>query len=139
MPWEIGSADEIFDSQNRMVTIFGAHAMNTLAYESIAQFCIEQHTRFDSQAWRRRGAADTKLIAVAAKYLSMTSWFGHEEQLEKIAVDIDASVADDQRFHDELGSIGLDLALFSASVRGGIATRKAPMIKPDRPRVLRAA
>ena len=85
--------------------------MNTQAYESIAQFCVEQHGRFDPQAWKRRGAADRKLVAVAAKYLSMTSWFGHEEQLEQIAVDIDSALADDTQFNRELGSIGFDLAL----------------------------
>ncbi len=100
--------------------------MNTQAYESIAQFCVEQHVRFDPQAWRRRGAADRKLVAVAAKYLSMTSWFGHEDQLERIAMDIDAAVSDSKEFNRELGSIGLDLARFSASIRCGIAARKAP-------------
>jgi hypothetical protein len=100
--------------------------MNSQAYESIAQFCVEQHTRFDPQAWRRRGAADRKLVAVAAKYLSMTSWFGHEDQLERIAVDIDAGLADSGEFNRELGSIGLDLARFSASVRCGIAARTLP-------------
>ncbi len=100
--------------------------MNTQAYESIAQFCVEQHVNFDPQAWRRRGAADRKLVAVAAKYLSMTSWFGHEDQLERIAEDVDASVSDTNEFNRELGSIGLDLARFSATVRCGIAARKAP-------------
>jgi len=103
--------------------------MNTQAYESIAQFCVEQHGRFDPLAWKRRGAADRKLVAVAAKYLSMTSWFGHEDQLERIAVDIDSALADDTRFNRELGSIGLDLALFSASVRCGIASQRAPIPK----------
>ncbi len=56
----------------------------------------------------------------------MTSWFGHEDQLEQIAVDIDAALAEDGQFNRELGSIGLDLALFSAAVRCGIASRKAP-------------
>ena len=100
--------------------------MNSQAYESIAQFCVEQHGRFDPYAWKRRSVADRKLVAVTAKYLSMTSWFGHEDHLERIAVDIDAGLADDREFNKELGSIGLDLALFSASVRGGIASRKAP-------------
>ena len=107
--------------------------MNTQAYESIAQFCVEQHDRFDSQAWKRRSVADRRLVAVAAKYLSMTSWFGHEDQLEQIAVDIDAALAEDGQFNRELGSIGLDLALFSATVRCGIASRKAPVSKPAPP------
>ena len=111
--------------------------MNNQAYESIAQFCVEQHTRFDPQAWRRRGAADRKLVAVAAKYLSMTSWFGYEEQLERIAVDIDAGVADSQEFNRELGSIGLDLALFSASVRCGIASRRQPPAQSKKPVLVR--
>jgi hypothetical protein len=105
--------------------------MNTQAYESIAQFCVEQHGRFDAQAWKRRGAADRKLVAVAAKYLSMTSWFGHEDQLERIAVDIDSGLADDSQFNRELGSMGFDLALFSASVRCGIASRR-PVPAPTR-------
>ena len=100
--------------------------MNSQAYESIAQFCVEQHGRFDPQAWRRRSVADRKLVAVAAKYLSMTSWFGHGDELERIAVGIDANLADHAEFNRELGSIGLDLALFSASVRCGIATRDQP-------------
>jgi hypothetical protein len=100
--------------------------MNNEAYESIAQFCMTQHRNFDAKAWKRRSAADRKLVAVAAKYLSMTSWFGHEEELERIAEDIEPCLADSTEFNRELNAIGLDLALFSASVRCGIATRKAP-------------
>ena len=118
--------------------------MNTQAYESIAQFCVEQHGRFDPQAWKRRSVADWKLVAVAAKYLSMTSWFGHEDQLERIAVDIDAGVSDSSEFNREMGLIGLDLALFSATVRCAIAARKIPAppskkVSPLRPRTLRSA
>lgn len=115
--------------------------MNTQAYESIAQFCVQQHVRFDPAAWRRRAAADRKLVAVAAKYLSMTSWYGHEDELEAIAIDIDTAVADDTEFHRELGSIGFDLALFSATVRCGIASLKAPLVqrKVLAPRPLLAA
>jgi hypothetical protein len=103
--------------------------MNTQAYESIAQFCVEQYGRFDAQAWKRRGAADRKLVAVAAKYLSMTSWFGYESELEHISKEIDGGLADSTEFNRELGAIGLDLALFSASVRCGIAARKYPQLK----------
>ena len=112
--------------------------MNTQAYESIAQFCVEQHGSFDPHAWKRRSVADRKLVAVTAKYLSMTSWFGHEDHLERIAVDIDAGLADDMEFNRELGSIGLDLALFSASVRCGIAARKQPQ-RPSRDKAALAA
>ena len=103
--------------------------MNTQAYESIAQFCVEQYDKFDPQAWKRRSVADRKLIAVAAKYLSMTSWFGYESELEQIADEIDAALADSAEFNRELAAIGLDLALFSASVRCGIAAKKTPLLR----------
>lgn len=98
--------------------------MDTKAYASMAQFCVEQHEKFDARAWKRRGSADRKLVALTARYLSMTSWFGHEDQLERIAVEIDAAVADPSRFNRELGAIGFDLAQFSMSVRGRIAARR---------------
>jgi hypothetical protein len=106
--------------------------MNTQAYESIAQFCVEQYSRFDPQAWKRRSVADRKLVAVAAKYLSMTSWFGYETELEQIAEEIDSGLVDTAEFNRELGAIGFDLALFSASVRCGIASKKIPA-PPPRP------
>jgi len=98
--------------------------MDAQAYRSITQFCVDQHGKFDALAWKRRSAADRKLVAAAAKYLSMTSWFGYEDQLERIAMDIDASFASGSDFNRELGAIGFDLALFSASVRYGIAARR---------------
>lgn len=107
--------------------------MNTQAYESIAQFCVEQYGNFDPQAWKRRSVADRKLVAVAAKYLSMTSWFGYESELEQIADEIDIALADSAEFNRELGAIGLDLALFSASVRCGIAVRKTPILQARAP------
>lgn len=116
--------------------------MNTQAYESIAQFCVDQHGRFDPQTWRRRGAVDRKLVAVAAKYLSMTSWYGYEDELDQIAVEIDPTLADDSKFNRELGSIDLDLARFSAAVRCGIAARKLPQPElkkaPMRPALMAA-
>ena len=104
--------------------------MNTQAYESIAQFCVEQYSRFDPQAWKRRSVADRKLVAVAAKYLSMTSWFGYETELEQLAGEIDSALVDTAEFNRELGAIGFDLALFSASVRCGIAARKTKSAVP---------
>ena len=100
--------------------------MDTQAYDSIVQFCVEQHVNFDVQAWRRRSAADRKLIAVTAKYLSMTSWFGHEDQLERLAVEFDPCLVDSSEFDRESGAIGFNLAFFSSAVRFGIAARKAP-------------
>ena len=40
----------------------------------------------------------------------MTSWFGHMDQLERIAVDIDASLASSTGFNRELEAVGFDLS-----------------------------
>ena len=64
----------------------------------------------------------------------MTSWFGYGSELEGIAKEIDKSLVDNTEFNRELGAIGLDLALFSASVRCGIASRKSPLPSARRER-----
>lgn len=100
--------------------------MDTQAYDSIIQFCVDQHAKFDAQAWKRRGNADRKLVALTANYLSMTSWFGYEDQLKRIAGDIDGSLSNSDEFNREMDAIGFDLALFAASVRGAIAVKNTP-------------
>ena len=94
--------------------------MDKLALDSLAQFCAEQQRSFDPEAWIDRTAVDGKGIAVVAKYLSMTSWYGHEEQLEGIA----AGISDLAGFHRELQAAGLDLTKLSATLRQSIALRQ---------------
>lgn len=92
--------------------------------DSLVQFCIHQRFVFDAGAWRRRGAADGKVIALTAKYLSMTSWFGREDELERIARELDAAVVGASEFQREVRAIGLDLGYISARVRFGIAEQQ---------------
>ncbi len=109
--------------------------MHTQSLDSIAHFCIDQYSAFDANAWIRRGTADAKLVAVAAKYLSMTSWFGNKAALERIATQIDADMASSTKFNRELRAIGLDhLAFFSETVRCGITAEKlsCPSIRARR-------
>ena len=88
--------------------------------ESLAQFCIAQRDAFNSDDWYARFNVDSKAVALAAKYLSMTSWYGHEDELEQIAVSMDAF---DNGYGPlrESRAIGFDLLHFSYTVRSGIA------------------
>jgi hypothetical protein len=99
--------------------------MDRQALGSLAHFCASQQERFDPRAWIRQGAADPKAYAVAAKYLSMTSWFGHEEDLERIAMALCPTLAVREGFDRELRSTGLDLQYFSSAIRYRIALRGA--------------
>lgn len=87
----------------------------------LARFFIEQHFEFQSATWPSAGEPESDLYRIAAHYLSMTSWYGHEEELERIAETARRSPTCSLGLHREAESLGLDLAYFSASVRSGIA------------------
>jgi hypothetical protein len=88
--------------------------------DSLAQFCIAQRDAFNRDDWYARFNVDRKAVALAARYLSMTSWYGHEEELEQIAVATDA-FDNSYGLHRESQAIGFDLPHFSYTVRSGIA------------------
>lgn len=95
------------------------------AAKSLAQFCIAQRSAFDAGQWLARRQIDGKAVALAAKYLSMTSWYGHEEELERIAVAIYARGVGDDALFSESKSQDFDLPYFSTTVRLGVAQLRA--------------
>lgn len=97
--------------------------MNKPDAEALAQFCIDQHDAFAADAWLRRGINDNA-STVAAMYLSMTSWYGHEEELERIATCARDAHANGAAFQRAVQSSGLNLVHFSATVRRGIALKR---------------
>ena len=90
-------------------------------FDSLALFCADQFSPFDPAAWLGKSAIDGKVLALAARYLSMTSWYGHEEELERIAARSDENILSISAFHREAQAIGLDLTSLSAKVRRKIA------------------
>ena len=101
-------------------------------YDALAQFCADQFARFDPQQWLKRIPVDGRLLALAAKYLSMTSWYGYEEHLESIAAQADEMTASAVGFNSESQALGFDLASFSISVRCAIAARQKKCPAPCR-------
>jgi hypothetical protein len=87
----------------------------------LAQFCIAQRSDFDPDEWYRRFDADAGAIALVAKYLSMTSWYGHDEELERIAAKMHVAAADNSSWlFREAKAIDFDLLYFSIKLRIGI-------------------
>jgi hypothetical protein len=99
--------------------------MDKQASGTLANFCASQQATFDARAWLSQGTADPKAYAVAAKYLSMTSWYGHEEELERVATQLCPALAVREGFDRELRLTGVDLQYFSSSIRYRIALRGA--------------
>lgn len=103
--------------------------MNPSGIESLAQFCAEQFSTFDLDAWIDRSSIDCKAVAVAAKYLSMTSWYGHEDELERFATWNDSKIISISCFHREAQAIGLSLTSLSARVRLKIALQRQTFVR----------
>jgi len=85
--------------------------------EQLTQFCTDQRTAFDPQLWRTNDRLDARLLAVTAHYLSMTSWYGHELELELIAEELLPGITDKRRFNTELSELGMDIRYLSATIR----------------------
>lgn len=93
--------------------------METRTTESLAQFCIAQRSAFDCDDWYLRFASDGEAVALAARYLSLTDWYGHEEELERIASKMHFFVDTGCSLYRESQVIGFDLPYFSARVHPG--------------------
>jgi hypothetical protein len=93
--------------------------MNKRAADELAQFCAEQCLAFDPNAWASTSSFDRNILKSIACYLAQTSWYGHEEELERIA----RQVADDRDtpVPQVDSATSVDLAYFSVAVRCRIA------------------
>jgi len=100
--------------------------MTRQTLDQLARFCAEQGWAFDPGAWRRCESLDRAVLALAAKYLSMTSWYGHETALEAIAEELRPGISSAQEFDQETFAKGFDLSYFSAALRYRIAVAGAP-------------
>ncbi len=95
--------------------------MNKQTTDTLARFCIAQSDTFNPNDWFYLNDIDEKAVALAAKYLSMTSWYGHEDSLEKIAEKMHPFIQNSTGLHIESRLIDFDLPYFSSIVRMGIA------------------
>lgn len=99
---------------------------------SLARFCADQYFGFEPDAWTQfASSADRVTLAAAAGYLSMTSWYGREEELARIAAALVQVAEADTRAPDGAQQRRFDLEHFSAALRIEIATRRLSGSKPD--------
>ena len=98
--------------------------MDKPTLEALTQFCVDQHLNFDSQAWHNSDHIDRRRFAVVARYLSMTSWYGLETELEAIAEVLLPGISARHRFNSELPALAIDISYLSATVRYRIAMRR---------------
>jgi hypothetical protein len=101
------------------------YEMDKQTLDCLARFCADQRHAFNAHAWLGQRAVDAKVMAVAAKFLSMTSWYGHEEELTYICERLHAGGATREWFDREAEAIGFDLGHFSVTTRYQVAKSNA--------------
>jgi hypothetical protein len=104
--------------------------MNEQESIALAQFCADQYYAFDARAWLRRSKYDRNASSVAAMYLSMTSWSGHEDELGRVAADALALHASGEEFQRSAQATPFNPELFSKMVRSEIAARQVGRVPP---------
>ncbi len=113
-----------------MTGAYPVRSMERHTLDTLTRFCAGQQEAFDRRAWLLHAAIDAKAIAVAAKYLSMTSWYGHEEDLERVAIELDSGVAMRDGFEREARAVGFDITHFSTAIRYEIGRRRMQRARP---------
>lgn len=98
--------------------------------ESLVQFCIDQREAFDIGAWLAKFEEEGEVVALAARYLSMTSWYGHEAELDSACAAMHALADNSNGLHLESKAIGLELRTFSLRVRLGLAQARRAFAAP---------
>ena len=107
--------------------------MNEQESIALAQFCADQYYAFDARAWLRRSKYDRNASAVAAMYLSMTAWYGHEDALARIAADALALNSGSEEFHRSAQAGAFKPEIFAKMVRSEIAARQVGCVPPGKP------
>lgn len=100
--------------------------------DSLVQFCIDQRCAFDADAWWAKFEEVGEPLALAAKYLSMTSWYGHEAELERISAATRVFADNSNGLHVESQAMDFNLHTFSIRVRLGLAHVRRSTRAPQR-------
>jgi hypothetical protein len=91
--------------------------MGRQALTSLARFCAAQRKAFELRAWLAERSIDRRDLAIAALYLSMTSWYGYEADLKRIAEELHPGIGNGSAFAEQMQDAQFDLARFSATTR----------------------
>ncbi len=59
--------------------------MNRDSESQLVRFCVEQHGRFDADAWGQFSAVSSLELATTARYLAGVEWYGHRAALVEVA------------------------------------------------------
>jgi hypothetical protein len=97
----------------------------------LADFCIKQRSAFKPNEWYSRYEANGQAVAFVAKYLSATSWYGYEDDLDRIASTMHMEVRETANLFREAQAIDFDLMQFVVKVRTGINLRRKDQTTPE--------
>ncbi len=74
-------------ARGRWGVTFG-RVMNRESESCLVGFCVEQHGRFDAEAWGRFSMVSRAELAAVARYLAGVAWYGHAAELAEVAAEL---------------------------------------------------
>jgi hypothetical protein len=86
-------------------------------FDVLIKFCAEQHNSFNESSWISVPNVNRELLAVSAKFLSVSHWFGHEDELTKLAEKIDGNMISMDYFTKQAVLLGFEFGKFSSSLK----------------------
>jgi len=65
------------------------------AESDLLDFCVRQRTEFDAADWQPHSERERQRLALVARLLAGTRWYGHRASLARVAADLDPWGADE--------------------------------------------
>ncbi len=65
------------------------------AESDLLDFCVRQRAHFNPADWHHSTVSERQRLALVARLLAGTRWYGHRDSLADVAADLDPRGADD--------------------------------------------
>lgn len=101
--------------------------MKREAEDELLNFCRRQRNHFDAAAWLGAEPHQRERLALVARLLAGTRWYGHRDSLHEIAIELDPRGADEVAFRVQ--ALNFDCARFVNHMRAKLV--HAAELDPD--------
>ena len=79
--------------------------------------CVEQCKQFDADAWLSVQGVPMEAVALVAKFLAGTSWYGHQKALLAVAMKLNPQISEKDTFQNSIKKFRFPLYRFAPALR----------------------
>lgn len=95
----------------------GAQGYNREMEAILLDLCVEQCKRFDPDAWMSVQGVPMEAVALVAKFLAGTSWYGHQDALLAVAMKLNPQISMKDVFLNSIKTFRFPLYRFVPTLR----------------------